>query len=192
MKEWIGFNYIGDAKVDFGQMHINWKWLVALGLLFVVLGIIGLGITFLITVFSVLFFGILLLIGGGAQIVHAFRSKGWKSILFHIIIALLYLLAGISVMINPVAASVTLTLLFAWILIIIGVIRIFISIQARQYKNWYWMCFAGVVSVLLGAVVISDWPASGLFFIGLIIAIEMMIHGIGLMFFGFGIRNLRD
>jgi len=37
-------------------------------------------------------------------------------------------------------------------------------------------------------VIINDWPASGLFVTGFIIAIEMIIHGIGLTFFGYGIK----
>lgn len=189
MKDLIGFNYVGEASHDFGELHINWKWLVALGAVFVLLGTIGLGITYFITVASVFFLGFLLLIGGGAQVVHLFRSKGWKSVLLHLFIAVLYIIAGICIVSNPVAASITLTLVFAWILIIIGIFRIFIAFQARQYKNWYWLLLGGFVSVLFGLVIINDWPASGLFVIGLIIAIEMIIHGIGLIFFGYGIKH---
>ena len=189
MKDLIGFNYIGDASHDFGELHINWKWLVALGVVFVLLGTIGLGITYFITVASVFFLGFLLLIGGGAQVVHLFRSKGWKSTLLHLLIALLYIFAGICVVTNPVAASITLTLVFAWILIVIGIFRIFIAFQARQYKNWHWLLLGGFVSVLFGLVIINDWPASGLFVIGIIIAIEMIIHGIGLIFFGYGLKH---
>ena len=189
MKDLMGFNYTGDAKLDLGELHINWRWLVALGAVFVLLGAIGLGLTYFLTVASVFFMGFLMLIGGGAQIVQLFGSKGWKSVLFHLLIAVLYIFAGICIVINPVAASITLTLLFAWLLIIIGIIRIFIAFQARQYKNWYWLLLGGFVSVLFGLVIINDWPASGLFVIGLIIAIELIFHGIGLIFFGYGIKQ---
>lgn len=100
-------------EVLFGEVKRNWGWLLALGIILIILGTIGLGMTFFLTLASVIYFGVLLLIGGGAQILHAFKAKGWKGIALSVLIAILYLLSGIAIIINPVAASAILTLQFS-------------------------------------------------------------------------------
>jgi uncharacterized membrane protein HdeD (DUF308 family) len=160
-----------------GEMQKNWGWLLALGILFLVLGVIGLGMTFTLTMVSVLFFGILILIGGVVQIIQSFKCRGWKSIIYHILIAVLYLLAGIFMVTNPAAASAVLTLLLAFALIAVGLVRIMVAFQHRGMKNWIWPFIGGILTVLLGLMIAVRWPVSGLFVIGLLVAIEMIIHG---------------
>lgn len=165
-----------DAAV-FGELGKNWGWLLALGILFIVLGTVGLGMTGMLTLTSVLFFGILLLVGGGAQLVQAFKAKGWKSVIYSLLIAVLYVVAGLFVINDPVAASATLTLVIAGVLIAIGVIRIGIALHIRGSGLWIWPLLAGILSIGLGIMILSRWPVSGLWVIGLFIAIEMIFHG---------------
>jgi uncharacterized membrane protein HdeD (DUF308 family) len=91
----------GAAMLDDVKKH--WGWLLALGILFVLLGTVGLGMSVALTAVSVIVFGVLLLIGGAAQLVEAFRHKSWKSTLWHILIALAYLAAGAMTIHNPLA-----------------------------------------------------------------------------------------
>ncbi len=161
----------------FGEVSRNWGWLLALGILFVILGTIGLGMTFTLTVASVLFFGVLMLIGGGAQLVQAFQDKGWKSVIWHVLIALLYIGAGIIVVRNPVGASLLLTAMLAGALVAVGVVRIIMAFQLRGDSGWVWLLLGGIVTLLLGLMIFSKWPVSGLWVIGLFVAIEMIVNG---------------
>ena len=43
----------------FGELAKNWGWLLAFGIVFIILGTIGLGMTFALTLASVFLFGIL-------------------------------------------------------------------------------------------------------------------------------------
>ena len=45
------------AQEVFGDVRANWGWLLALGIVFVILGFIGLGMTFAVTMASVLMYG---------------------------------------------------------------------------------------------------------------------------------------
>ena len=58
-----------------GEVQKNWKWLLFLGIVFLVLGIIGLGRAFALTMASVYFFGFLLLIGGAIQLFESFVDQ---------------------------------------------------------------------------------------------------------------------
>ncbi len=161
----------------FGEVQANWGWLLALGIVFVILGFIGLGMTFAVTMASVLMYGVLLLIGAGAQFVDAAKCKGWKGIIWHVLIALLYVVAGIVVIQNPLAASAILTLMLAGALIVVGVARGIMAIQMRAASNWLWPFLGGLVSIILGCIIMAHWPVSGLWVIGLFVSIELMVHG---------------
>jgi uncharacterized membrane protein HdeD (DUF308 family) len=104
------------------------------------------GMTMALTMVSMLYFGILLLFGSGAQLVEVFRSEGWKGRIWHVLIAVLYLIAGIIVVSNPALASATLTVLIASSLIAIGVLRLVIAIQMRGIQGWVWTLLGSVVT----------------------------------------------
>jgi len=72
-----------------GGLAPNWGWLLAQGILLVVLGTIGLGMTIWLTLASVFIFGVFLLLGGGVQIFQTSKCRGWGSILGHALIAVL-------------------------------------------------------------------------------------------------------
>ena len=56
-------------------------------------------------------------------------------------------------------------------------------------KNWGWLLFAGIVSILLGAAILLKWPATGLVVIGVLVAIEMIIHGWSYVFMALAARK---
>jgi len=166
-----------SQEAVFGEVRRNWGWLLALGIVFVILGFIGLGMTFAVTMASVLMFGILLLIGAGVQFVDAAKCKGWKGIILHVLIALLYLVAGISAIRDPLGASAMLTLLISGTLIIVGAARCIMAFQMRGFRNWFWPLLGGVVSIILGVVILANWPISGLWVIGLFVSVELVVNG---------------
>lgn len=168
----------------------HWGWLVGLGALMLVLGFLGLLMVGVLTVASVLFFGILLLIGGGAQIVHAFSVRGWRPVLTHALLALLYIGTGLLIVIDPLSASLGLTIFLAGLLVAIGAVRVVFAIQNRQASGWGWALVAGVIAVALGVLIFLQWPLSGLWVIGLFVAIDMLTQGTCLIALGLGLRRI--
>lgn len=167
--------FFGDDL--FGAAERQWGWIMALGILFVVLGTAGLGMLFTLTVASILYFSILLFIGGAVQAVHAFTFHGWRNILSHLLMGAVYLFAGYVVFQNPLAASATLTLLLAAALVVLGTLRSATAVMHREYRQWGWMLFSGLLTVALGVMIMAQWPVSGLWVIGLSVAIDLIFHG---------------
>jgi uncharacterized membrane protein HdeD (DUF308 family) len=151
--------------------------LLMFGILLIVLGIIGLGMAFFITMASVMFYGILLLIGGAAQLARSFVAVSWRTKLWHILISLLYLFGGIVVIRNPELVSGFLTLLLATAITGIGVFRIIMAIQIRERKGWIWVLISGIVALTLGIWMFSNLAELSLIIIGLFISIELMVNG---------------
>ncbi len=171
------------------DLQKNWGWLLALGLSSIVLGTLGLYMTFAFTLVSVLFFGVLILVAGVFQLVHAFTCTGWKSVLWHVLIALLYIAAGVDIMLDPARASVILTLVLAGILVAVGVLRGIMAFQLRPASGWFWPLISGLISIALGGMIIAQWPDSGLWVIGLFVAIELIFNGWSYLFIALAARK---
>ncbi len=172
----------------FGDLEKNWGWLLAFGLFSIVLGTIGFSMLYYLTEISVLFFGALLTVGGAFQLLNLMKCHGWKSTAWHVLIALLYIAAGIVMMVDPALASATLTLIIAYILIIVGISRGIMAFQLRPAAGWFWPLLSGLVSLALGGMILAQWPSSSLFFIGLIVAIELIFNGWGYVFVALAAR----
>lgn len=182
-------NAMALQKEVFGEVRKNWGWLLALGMVFILLGTVGLGMTAFLTVTSMLFFGILLLIGGGAELVQAVKAKGWRSALWSVLIAAVYIIGGVIAIQNPLVASSAITLMLAGVFVAIGVMRLAIAFQVRGYREWVWPAVGGLFSILLGVLIFAEWPVSGVWVIGLFIAIEMIVHGWSLVALALAARN---
>lgn len=155
----------------------QWGWLLLLGILNIILGTIGLGMVVGLTVVSMYFFGALLIIAGIGHAVDFWKYSNWPTALWQFFIAILYILAGVMFFYDPFLASTIITLIIAAILIVIGLTRIIMVIVLKDYKGWLWLILAGLTAVILGLLIIMQWPLSGLWIIGLFIAIELIVTG---------------
>jgi uncharacterized membrane protein HdeD (DUF308 family) len=173
----------------FGALERNWGWLLALGILFLVLGMIGIGMAVALTVASLLVFGVLLAAGGVVQLIEAFKNTGWKSVLWHVLIAALYIVAGIIVFTNPVLASKVFTLMLAGAILFIGVFRVIVAFQHRGTSGWGWTLLAGLISIVLAVLIFQSWPVSALWLIGMFVAIDLIVSGWSYVFLALAARR---
>ena len=51
------------------------------------------------------------------------------------------------------------------------------AFRFKGFKNWFWPLLSGAVSIILGLMIINQWPVSGLWVIGLFVAVELMANG---------------
>lgn len=172
------------------SLRQHWRWMLSLGILMVVLGMIGLFMAATFTIASVLVFGALLVVGGIAQLVEAFRATAWRSTALHMFIALVYIAAGAIALYDPVAASLSLTLFIAAMLIVAGVLRAVMALQMRPVRGWVWVLGGGILSVLLAVAILVQWPLSGLLAIGLFVALELLIDGWSCVLFAVAARSI--
>ena len=99
--------------------------------------------------------------------------------LLHVLAALAYFIGGMVVITNPLLASSLITMIIAIILMIIGAMRIIMALQIKTLKGWWLPLFSGVVSLIFGSIILAQWPMSGMWIIGLLIAVDLIIHGWG-------------
>jgi uncharacterized membrane protein HdeD (DUF308 family) len=149
---------------------------LALGLTSVIVGFLAISSAFVATLASVVFFGVLLLIAGFTEVVHAVMVRNLRGFALHLLSAALYLLVGLFMLEDPVRAAVVLTLLIAAAFFVGGVLRIIVSLAVRS-PGWPWVLLNGVVDLILGLLIWNGWPESSLWVIGLFVGIDLVLHG---------------
>jgi len=176
----------------FGDAKKNWGWLVGLGVVFVILGVIGLGMSVTLTLAGVMVFGWLLIIGGLLQIAETFQVSGWKSVMWHLVMAVMYILAGGVILYDPAGSAIAITLFIGIALIITGVTRIFIAFQLNPARAWWLVLVSGLISILIGIMVMAKWPLSSFWVIGAFIAVEMILNGWSYIMMGLAAKDAKE
>jgi len=170
----------------------HWGWIVALGVALLVMGFLALSNLFFATVVSVLYVGVLMLIGGIGQIVMAFRLRKSGGFFLWFMSGLLYAAVGALAIYNPLLAAQALTFLLAVLLVAAGLARIGVGWSARRAgKGWGWVVAAGVLGIIVGAVVLLGWPLNSLLMLGVILAVDLTFLGVSAVAFGLAVRARR-
>lgn len=168
----------------------SWSWLLGLGIIFIILGFIGLGEVVGLTLVSIVFLGFLFVIAGLAQFFDVFTSNKWKASIGHGLVAFFYIAIGGLIIFDPVLASKVVTLLIAWIFIVIGIIRFIMALSLREdTAGWFFILISAIAAIVLGVLILTQWPMSGLWLIGMLISIELMVNGWTYIFLAFAMRK---
>jgi uncharacterized membrane protein HdeD (DUF308 family) len=119
----------------------------------------------------------LIILSGGSQFIHAFQSQGIGSILWKLLVAILYLIVGIYFLRNPLLGVAALTFALAIFFVVEGVVDLAAYFQNRSAKGSGWILFDGIVTLILGLIVWLHWPSSSLWVIGTLVGISMIMTG---------------
>lgn len=167
----------------------RWGGYFVLGALLIVLGIFAASYAYYATVASVLIFGWVLIFEGVTLSVMSVMSGKWSGFLLSLSAGILSLIAGIMVLRAPLSGAATLTLLIAMFLGFAGIFRAVSSI-VMQFPNWGWSLLSGIVSIVLAGILVGNWPQISLWFLGLYVGIDLIIHGFAWCMFALSARSL--
>jgi uncharacterized membrane protein HdeD (DUF308 family) len=171
------------------MLSAKWGWIVALGIVFMIAGVVALGSVVAATESAVLIVGIMMIMGGAAELFAAFSVKSWGKFAFWLLLGALYVAAGIIAILNPFAAATILTLMLGAALAVGGLLRIFLAFQMKHGSSWGWVALSGVITLLLGAMIIAQWPASSFFVLGIFLGIDLIFIGSGWLTMGLALRK---
>jgi uncharacterized membrane protein HdeD (DUF308 family) len=167
----------------------NWFWFVLLGIALVVLGTIALGAVVIASLAAAMVLGVLILLGGVAETLGAFWCRGWSGFFVHLLSGVLSIVIGVMFLRAPVDALAALTLLVACFLMVSGVFKIAAALSHR-FAAWGWPLVSGIIDLVLGVMIWQEWPASGLWVIGMFVGINMIFRGFNWVALGLALRSL--
>jgi uncharacterized membrane protein HdeD (DUF308 family) len=184
---------IGDPRAgsDTAPLRAKWGWIVALGVVYLVAGFIALGSVAMATVASVFVVGVMMIVAGVAEVISAFQIKSWGRFLLWVLLGLLYVVAGFVTFQNPLLAAVLLTLILGASLVASGIMRIILAFSMKRETPWIWVALSGVITLLLGVLILARWPVSSLYILGLFLGIDLIFAGASWIGIGLGLRRAR-
>ena len=153
-------------------------WSVALGILLLVAGLLAIALPPIAGIAASVFFGWLLLFAGVAHLVYAWSERGAGAVLWQVLIGVVYVIAALYMLVLPVAGLVTLTLVFAYYIVVSGIFELVVFTRLRRLRGSAWFLVDGLVSLLLAGLIFFHWPLSSLWFIGTLVGISLLLSGI--------------
>ncbi|MEU6658027.1 DUF308 domain-containing protein [Streptomyces sp. NPDC046821] len=171
------------------QLLRGFGWLAGLGCILVLAGLVGLVYTGLATLTSMLLFGWLLLVGGIVGLLHAVQARGTSFFWLSIVVAALNLAAGTVVIRHPEGSAEALTMFAALLFLTGGVFRLAGGIVVRG-PQFGWTLVQGAFDLLLGVLVLGNWPSSSRYVIGAFVSLALLFDGLGLLATGLGGRRV--
>jgi len=171
-------------------LSAKWGWIVALGVVYAVAGVLALGSVVTATVVSVYFIGIMMIVAGVAEVVSSFQIKTWGRFLFWLLLGALYIVAGFVAFSNPLLTAAGLTLVLGAALFVSGLVRIFLGFGMKHGTPWIWVVISGAITLLLGLIILIHWPVSSLSVLGIFLGVDLLMAGIGWISVGLGLRSV--
>ncbi|MEU5217534.1 HdeD family acid-resistance protein [Streptomyces sp. NPDC020807] len=171
------------------KLSRDFGWLAFLGALLVIGGLVGLVHTAAATLTSMLLFGWLLLIGGVVGLLQAVQSRGTGYFWLAAVVAALNIAAGVVVIRHPEGSAEALTMFAALLFLTGGLFRLVGSVVVRG-PQFGWTLFQGAFGLLLGLLVLFDWPHSSLYVLGVFFSLTLLFDGLGLIAIGVGGRRI--
>jgi uncharacterized membrane protein HdeD (DUF308 family) len=136
--------------------------------------------------------GAMMLASGVAQTVLAFRTGAVGETIALILIGLLSVFAGGYMLFQPGAGLAALTLMLAGYFAAQGILEIIAAFGARPSAGWGWLLFGGAVSLVLGVMIWSQFPVSGVWAVGTLVGARLLVSGFALMNIGSAAKRLAD
>ncbi|AQS40738.1 MAG: Hypothetical protein BHV28_00110 [Candidatus Tokpelaia hoelldobleri] len=182
-----------DIKKFLRERNINveWGWFLALGVILLLFGFVACINLVSATVVSAWFVGIMVFFAGIAQLIHACNVTKWGQFFLWLLAGLLYIAAGIACFFHPLGAAMVITFMLAFTLIAAGIMRIIIGVRIRNIQGGGWVIFGGIITALLGILIIIGWPINSLWILGMFLAIDLIFQGWGWIAFAFGLKSLQ-
>jgi len=167
----------------------NAGWAIGVGIVMIIAGVLSLILPFAAGLAVTAVIGATLLAGGVVQMLLAFKAGAFGRGLMIFLLGLLAAVAGIYTLMQPVAALASLTLLLAAYFIATGVLAAIAAFQLRPSQGWGWMLANGIITILLGVMITSQWPLSGAWAAGILVGVHLLSGGAALAALGSAVRK---
>jgi uncharacterized membrane protein HdeD (DUF308 family) len=147
------------------------------------LGVAGLAATLAPDVPPMRLFGLLLLSAGAAQLGCVALQRGWQGALIAELIGVIYLAAGLLLLVDPRGAQVPLLLILGGELLLVGLLHMETAVNHSASRGWTLPLTGGLITALLGAVVLSETGSRAFAVLTFAISVELLINAWSALFY---------
>lgn len=180
-----------QAQQEFRHLKSEWWWLLLLGLLLSVCGVVAVIFPVLTTVIAMEVLGVALIIAGLGTIIATLWAGKWSGVLVQLLVGILYIMVGFMITDSVVESTIAMTVLVAAFFIVVGVFRSVAALTVR-YPYWGWSLLNGAITFLLGTIIYRHAPEDAIWVLGLLVGLEMLFNGWTWIMLSLAIRAISD
>jgi uncharacterized membrane protein HdeD (DUF308 family) len=145
------------------------------GILLIALGILGIFVPQLLSLFVEGFLAAMMLIGAAVSAYHTYHFN--RSSITDWLKPLILLIGGVLLLVYPSSGVAAIILMVSFYFFTDAFASFALSYERYPTPGWFWMTLNGVLSTLLAFLVLIGWPESSLMYLGIFIAISLIFDG---------------
>ena len=165
--------------------------IVLLGVANLLIGFFAIVFSGMTTLLSVTTLGFILVFAGTSEIVFGIKTRKEGNLFFHLAMGAFAIAIGVMLLNNPVGNAIAITMLIGALFMVSGSVRVVGSLVER-FPNWGWVAFSGLVSSVLGVLILNQLPSSALWVIGMLVGFEILTFGMSMLRIGLAGRAISD
>ena len=112
---------------------------------------------------------------GVAQIFYGIHTHTGGRTVLEVVLGLVYIVAGIYLLMHPVGGLLAITLLLACFLVVYGIFALVLAFHMRPLKGWGWVLFDAIITILLGVLIWAHWPLNSEWVVGTLFGISILV-----------------
>ncbi len=161
-------------------------WGTGIGILLIVLGLIAILAPFFAGVTITAIVGWVLLFAGIGRLIFAWSARGAGSVIWQLLIGVLYVAFAFYLIAHPARGLLTLTLWLAVYFVIEGVFELITYFNLRRGHRAGWFLWDGLITLVLGALIWAQWPFSAVWAVGVLVGVSLISSGVARLSFRHG------
>jgi uncharacterized membrane protein HdeD (DUF308 family) len=168
----------------------HWKALLIEGILLTICGLAAILLPLLASLAITILFGWLLILSGATALALTFWARQSPGFWWSLLSAVVALVAGFVLLFWPLEGVATLTLIVSAYFLAEGVVTIMYALDHRREvsQRWGWLLAAGLADLLVAGVIISGFPGTAAWAIGLLVGLNLLFGGASLIGVALGAR----
>jgi uncharacterized membrane protein HdeD (DUF308 family) len=167
-------------------------WSTVWGVLLIIFGMAAVASPFLAAVAVNGVIAWLIVMAGVIHVIVAFHAFRAGSMLWKLLVGLAYVFFGGYLITHPSLGVASLTLVLASLFLVEGVLNIALFFQMRSVQRSGWVLADGIITLLLGLMIYTQWPSSSAWAIGTLVGVSMIVSGITRVMLSLAVRKATD
>lgn len=165
-------------------------WSIALSVLMILAGLLAIVIPPAAGIAITVLFGWLLIFSGAAHLVFGWHTRSAGGLLWELLLGIVYIVAGLYLLRNPLVGMVSLTLALAIYLFVESILEFILAVRLRPMPGSGWLFLDSIVTLALAVIIWRTWPANAGWVLGLLVGISMLFSGVSRLMLSLAARRL--
>lgn len=156
----------------------NWILMLIVGIISIILGIVALANPFAASMTATLIAGWSFIFLGALQIYASFGAPSTGAKIAGVLFGLLALGIGVHIVARPLEGLISLTFAAGILFLVSGALKAWFGLTGAEGRARMALLFSAAISIVLGVMVMSNFPQSAAVLLGVLLAIELISSGI--------------